>query len=184
MNINFLYTVLTGLCFTVKFDFDGNSKQHYLIFTGPDTSAHLFRENSTLTLVLQSNFSFHRYETLNLTNPFVFTWEGFRVNDKSMKCIKSTGSIDNFQFNGYTFVSPYLEILPDSDNVEYIVEESVVQGQAINYGIFLAIALAVGLLMRSDNIISRSLKLLSNILESKSEESVYVEIDNINTTEV
>ena len=184
MNINFLYTVLTGLCFTVKFDFDENTKQHYLVFTGSETSAHLFRENSTLTLVLQTNVSFHRYQSLNLSNPFTFTWEGFRVNDETMKLIKSTGNISNFQFNGYTFLSPYLEVLQDSDNVEYIIEESVFQCQDINYGIFLAIALAVGLIMRSDNIISRSLKLLNNILESKSEESVYVEIDNINTTEV
>ena len=184
MNINFLYTVLTGLCFTVKFDLDGNSKQHYLIFTGPETSAHLFRENSTLTLVLQTNVSFYRYQSLNLTNPFTFTWEGFRVNNQTMKLIKSTGNITNFQYNGYTFLSPYLEVLQDSDNVEYIVEQSVFQCQDINYGIFLAIALAVGMVMRSDNIISSSLKLLSNILESKSEESVYVEIDNINTTEV
>jgi len=184
MNINFIYAVLTGLCFTVKFDFDEHSKQHYLLFSGPDTSAHLFRENSTLTLVLQSNFSFSRYQTSNLTNPFQFAWDGFRVNNKTMKLVKSTGSIPNFQFNGYTFLSPYLEVLQDSDNVEYIVQESVFQCQDINYGIFLAIALAVGMVMRSDNIISRSLKLLSNILESKSEESVYVEIDNINTTEV
>ena len=184
MNINFLYTMLTGLCFIVKFDFDENSKQHYLFFSGPDTSAHLFRENSTLTLVLQSNFSFHRYQSLNLTNPFIFIWESFRVNDKSMKLIKSTGNIANFQFNGYTFVSPYLEVLSDSDSVEYIVEESVVQCQDINYGIFLAIALAVGLIMKSDNIIARTLKIFSKVLKSEIDESVYVEIDNINTTEV
>ena len=184
MNINFLYTVLTGLCFTVKFDFDGNSKQHYLIFTGPNTSAHLFRENSTLTLVLQSNFSFHRYQSLNITNPFTFTWEGFRVNGKAMNLIKSTKNIPNFQFNGYTFVSPYLEVLSDSDNVEYIVPESIFQCQDINYGIFLAIALAVGLIMRSDNILGRTLKICSKVLKSEIDESVYVEIDTINTTKV
>ena len=104
MNINFLYTVLTGLCFTVKFEFDDNRKQHYFIFDGPDTTAHLFRENSTLTLVFQSNYSFNTYQTLNLTNPFEFTWDGFRVNDKTMKLIKSSGNITNLQFNGYTFI--------------------------------------------------------------------------------
>ena len=184
MNINFLYTVLTGLCFTVKFDFDENSKQHYLFFSGLDTSTHLFRENSTLTLVLQSNYSFYRYQSLNLTNPFTFTWEGFRVNDKAMKLIKSTGNIPNFQFNGYTFVSPYLEVLTDSSSVEYIVEESIFQCQDINYGVFLAIALAVGLIMRSDNIIARTLKIFSKVLKSEIDESVYVEIDNISTTNV
>ena len=182
MNINFLYTLLTGLCFTVKFDFNENSKQHYLVFTGPDTSAHLFRENSSLTLVLQSNFSFYRYQSLTLTNPFTFTWEGFRVNDKTMKLIKSTGNIPNFKFNGYTFVSPYLEVLQDSDNAEYIVSESIFQCQDINYGIFLAITLAVGLIMRSDNIITRTLQIINKILKSEVEESIYVEVDNINTT--
>ena len=183
MNINFLYTVLTGLCFTVKFDFDDNRKQHYFIFDGPDTTAHLFRENSTLTLVFQSNYSFNRYQSSNLTNPFKFTWDGFRVNDKTMKLIKSTGNITNLQFNGYTFISSYLEILQD-DTVEYIVQESLVQCKDINYGIFVAIAFAVGLMMRSDNIIARTLKILSKVLKSETNESAYVEIDTINITEV
>ena len=71
MNINFLYTVLTGLCFTVKFDFDDTSTQKYFIFDG-DTTAYLFRQNTTLKLWLQSNSSINHYETSNLTNPFEF----------------------------------------------------------------------------------------------------------------
>ena len=164
--------MLTGLCFTVKFDFDENSKQHYFIFDGPDTSAHLFRENSTLTLVFQSNSSYSRYQTSNLTNPFQFTWDGVRVNDKTMKLVKSVGNLTNFQFNGYTFLSPYLEISHE-DFVEYITQETLVEYRDINYGIFVAIALAVGLIMKSDNIISRTLKLLSNTSESKPDENIY-----------
>lgn len=183
MNISFLYTVLTSLCFTVKFDFDEHSKQDYFIFNGPDTTAHLFRKNSTLELVLQSNSSFSRYQTSNLTNPFTFTWDGFRVNDKTMKLVKSTGNLTNRNFNGYTFMSPYLEILQD-DTVQYITQESIVECRDINYGIFAAIAIAAGLVMRSDNIISRTLKLLSNALESKTSESVYVEMDSINTAKL
>lgn len=176
MNISFLYTVLTSLSFTVKFDFDDHSRQEYFIFNGPDTAAHLFRENSTLTLVFQSNSSFSRYQASNLTNPFIFTWDRFRVNGKTMKLVKSAGNLTNLNFNGYTFISPYLEILQD-DTVQYITQESLVECREINYGIFAAIAIAVGLVMRSDNIISRTLKLLSNVLESKTSESVYVEMD-------
>ena len=183
MNVNFLYTVLTGLCFTVKFDLDGNSKQDYFIFDGSDTSAHLFRENSTLTLVFQSNHTFQRYQTSNLTNPFTFAWDEFRVNDKKMKLIKSTGNLTNFQFNGYTFISPYIEIFQDG-TVEYVIQESMVKCRDINYGIFAVIALAIGLIMRSDNIISRTLKIIGKVLKSEIEESVYVETDDINTTEV
>ena len=93
MNINFLYTIVTGLCFTVKFDLDENNNQDYFVFDGPNTTVHLFRENRTLTLVFQSNFSFHRYQTSNVTKPFIFSWDGFRVNDKTMKLIKSTGNL-------------------------------------------------------------------------------------------
>ena len=181
MNINFLYTVLTGLCFTVKFDFDENSKQDYFVFNGFNTTAHLFRENSTLMLELQSNSSISSYQTSKLTNPFQFTWEGFRVNDKAMKFVKSVGNITNIQFHGYTFISPYLEILQDT-TVEYTIQDSMIGCRDINYGIFVAITLAVGLIMKSDNIISRSLKLLSNILKSNSDENV--EIDTINITEL
>ena len=100
-----------------------------------------------------------------------------------MKLVKSTGNLTNRNFNGYTFMSPYLEILQD-DTVQYITQESIVECRDINYGIFAAIAIAAGLVMRSDNIISRTLKLLSNALESKTSESVYVEMDSINTAKL
>ena len=183
-NINFLYTLLTGLCFTVKFDLDGNSKQDYFVFNGPNTTAHLFRENSTLKLVFHLNSSFNWYQTSNLTNPFKFTWDGFRVNDKTMKLVKSSGNLTNFHFNGYTFISPYIEVLQDDSVEYYTVEESIFQCQDINYGIFVIIAFAVGLLMRSDNIITRTLKTFNKMFKSESDENVYVEIDNINTAEV
>ncbi len=182
MNINFLYAVLTGLCFTVKFDFDDTSKQDYFIFDG-DTTAHLFRQNTTLNLWIQSNSNVNHYQTSNLTNPFKFTWEGFIVDGKPMNLVKSLGDLTNFRFNGYTFISPYLEILKD-DNIEYITQESIVQCRDINYGIFVAIAFAVGVIMKSDNIVARTLKIFSKVFKSEIDESVYVEIDTINTTEV
>ena len=100
-----------------------------------------------------------------------------------MNLVKSLGNLTNFQFNGYTFISPYLEILKD-DSVEYITQESIVQCRDINYGIFVAIAFAVGVIMKSDNIVARTLKIFSKVFKSEIDESVYVEIDTINTTEV
>ena len=100
-----------------------------------------------------------------------------------MKLIKSTGNLTNFQFNGYTFISPYIEILQD-DAIKYIIQESVVECRDINYGIFVVIALAIGVIMRSDNIIAQTLKIATKVFKSENDESVYVEIDDINTTEV
>ena len=142
----------------------------------------MFRQNTTLKLWLQSNSSINHYETSNLTNPFEFTWEGFIGDGKPMTLVKSLGNLVNFQFHGYTFISPYMEILK-YNTVEYITQESnVVQCQDINYGIFVAIAFAVGVIMKSDNIVARTLKIFSKVLKSEIDQSVYVELDTINTT--
>ena len=114
-SINFLYTVLTALCFTVKFDVDDTTKQDYFIFGGPTTVAHLFREDDTLQLVFENDASFIHYRITNITSPFTFVWTGFRVDDVPMEIVKSSGTIDNYIFNGFTFISPYLEVLQEID---------------------------------------------------------------------
>ena len=174
-SINFLYTVLTALCFTVKFDVDDTAKQDYFIFGGPTTVANLFREDDALQLVFQNDASFIHYRITNITSPFTFVWTGFRVDDVPMEIVKSSGTIDNYIFNGFTFISPYLEVLQEIDT-QYVIEKSIVQCREINYAIFAAISFIVGLIARSDSITAKVMKIFNRL---KTEEDIYVEMGTI-----
>lgn len=117
-------------------------------------------------LIFHSNSSFKHYQASNVTSQFNFTWDGFKVNYKKMELVKSSGNLIEFKFNRYTFVSPYLDILRH-DKVEYI-QEPIIHCGDVNYGIFAGIIITVGLIMRSDNIMSRIMKLF-NKLRSESD---------------
>ena len=174
MNISFLYALVTSLSFTIKFNVNSNNRQDYFIFNGPNTTAHLFRENSTLKLIFHANSSFRHYQASNITGQFNFIWDGFKVNDKKMELIKSNGDLNELKFNRYTFESLCLDTL--HEEVEYS-QEPVFHCRDVNYIIFAGIAIAVGLIMRSDNIIPK-IWMLFNTLRSESE---YAEVDTINT---
>ena len=56
MDFILLFTLAMNLSFTIKYAVNSEEKQDYFIFNGPsDTTAHLFRKNSTVILVLQSS---------------------------------------------------------------------------------------------------------------------------------
>ena len=95
---------------------DSNTKQDFFIFTrDKEAVAHLFRENTTLNLYLGSNSSSELYQcsTLGKQQQFNFTWDGFKIDGKQMEMVKSNGSVGELHFNGYTFFSPFLDIMLD-----------------------------------------------------------------------
>ena len=151
MNINFLYSVIVSLCFTVKFDVNYNSTQDYFIFGGDDTTAHLRRYNQTINLFLRSNTSYRHFEMTNVTNQFVFAWQGYTINNEKMKMVRSEGDLNLLGFNSFTFISPTLNFVEEEEDVAVATYGGpLIRSQDINYGIFILIVFGVGLLLKFD----------------------------------
>ena len=148
MNINFLYSVIVNLCFTVQFDVNDNSTQNYFIFDGDDATAHLRRYNKTISLFLQWNTSYRHLEMENISNQFVFEWQGYKINNEEMKIVRSVGDWNLLGFDIFTFISPTLNFVEEEAVATY--GGPLIDSQDINYGIFVLIVFGVGLLLKFD----------------------------------
>ena len=180
MEFNILFVVVASLSFTIEYDIDSNTKQGFFIFTaGEEGSAHLFRENTTINLYLRSNSSFELYQSSTLGKQFNFTWDGFRIDGKQMKMIKSNGQIGKLHFNGYTFLSPHLGVMREP--VEDPQLETIYQNSETNYGLIVLIVLSIGMLLKTDIIAEKVWKKLIRIADtpetlSTDDEDSYVEM--------
>ena len=153
MNLNFVYNLLASLTFSITFDVDSNEKQDYFVLHGDNSTAYLFRYDNVLKLSITTNFGFRHYETTEISTQFTFTWDGFKINDKSMQIIRSNGNISDLEFNGYTFLSP-------SKDFNQLLECNQEQPlhflcSKTNYSLLALIFFSIGVLLRSDSIASK-----------------------------
>ena len=174
MDFNLLFRLVATLSFSIKFNIDTNNKQDFFIFNGENTTAHLFRENETLNLFIRTNSSFKRYEISNITTKFEFSWNEFKVDGRKMEIVKSHGQLDELQFNGYTFLSPWLgdpycQVVEPPPNLVYRESE-------IKYGLLALIALAIGLILKSDAVALHIWEKIKVKLYQDVEEDLYVEM--------
>ena len=177
MNINFLYSMIVSLCFTVKFDVNNDSRQDYFIFHGNDTSAHLYRQNQTLKLFLKSNTSYSFYESSNITNQFVFEWIGYKINNNKMQAVRSEGDLNLLGLDSYTFISPTFNFV--KEEVISVSEGLWIQNRDINYGFFVLIVLGVGLLLKFDIIAPKIFDtIVKTYAQISTEESAYATMAN------
>lgn len=149
MNINFVYSLTVGLSFIVRFNVNLDSKQDYFLFNGDNSTAHLFRQNQTIKLFLQCNTSYRHFEMPNVTNQFTFEWKGYTINNKNMNIVSSKGDkLNGLTFDAYTFLSPILHFAEHRKEAIEIYHEPLVQCQDINYGFFVIIVFAVGVVLQ------------------------------------
>ena len=179
MEFNILFVIVASLSFTIEYDIDSNTKQDFFIFTADqEGSVHLFRENTTINLYLRSNSSFELYQSLTPGKQFNFTWDGFRIDGKQMKMIKSNGQIEDLNFNGYTFLSPHIGVM--CEPVENPQLEAIYQNSETNYGLIVLIVLSIGMLLKTDIIAEKVWKKLIRIADTSetlsNDEDSYVEM--------
>ena len=180
MNINFVYTLVTSLAFTVVFDVNDNQKQNYFIFDGEEATAHLFRENRTLTLYLSHRDNYAIYQTSNINSSITFSWEGYLLNGMIMNKTNHNGSLGSLVFDGFTFLSPHIDIL-ETCVISESCPESLFQYEGTRYGLVTLIVLGIGLLLKFDTISPKLRALIRDSLYTKVSpaESIYVEMDSV-----
>ena len=152
MDFILLFTLTMNLSFTIKYVVNTEEKQDYFIFSGPsDATAHLFRKNSSVILFLQSNNNTEVYQVPNITNEFEFRWNEHQVNGQVMNKVTSKGRVSDLYFDSYAFLSPYLEVIPNT-----VIEKTEVtyHTPGINYGLILLIACCVGFIFKTDTFVT------------------------------
>ena len=178
--MSIFFTTFVSLSFVLNFDVSENDDQYYFIFEGNDTFAYLYRENQTINLLLMFNKSYNLYQS-NVTNSFIFEWDGFIVNDEKMKPVvinQLVFDVNQLMFANYTFLSSCLllqDVKPLTNDTKELFQEFIT---AVVFDIIL-----IGVVFRSDILRSDSLirkvyhifKILFNkkskVEESKVEES-------------
>ena len=171
MNFTVLFAVVSNLRFILNFGVDQTPVQDYIFFHSRNSSAHLSRVNSTLTLYLYKDSCYEVYKQDNVSNRFEFSWEKeYRVNNRLMSLERYGCEVRNLFFDSFVFLSPILEI----QNKNEPILEPIFSCQEINYG-YIAFILLAGILgieiKQFVPIIFKSIKRLRN-----SGESIYVDM--------
>ncbi len=180
MNINFVYTLVTSLTFTVVFDVNDSQKQNYFIFDGEEATAHLFRENHTMTLYLSDRDNNAIYQTSNINSTFIFSWVGYQINNMYMNKTSYNGSLGSLEFDGFTFLSPHMEILDTCVISEPYPGPLFHECERTRYGLVTLIVLGIGLLLKFDTISPKLRALIREVCtEVPLDESIYVEMDSV-----
>ena len=171
MNFTVLFAIVSNLKFTLNFGVDQNTVQDYLFFHGRNSSAHLSRVNSTLTLYLYKENCYEVYKLDNVSHRFEFSWDKeYRVNSRLMSLEKFGCEVRTLFFDSFVFLSPILGI----QNKNEPILEPIFSCQEINYG-YIAFILFAGILgieiKQFVPIIFKSIRRLRN-----SRESIYVDM--------
>ena len=189
MNFTILFHIIGNLNFHVQFSLDSNYMQDFFIFQGGNSTAHLYRNNETVSLYLRDDERFELYQT-NILNKLEFSWRGFQINGTDMKLIKSTGNTSMDYLNEFTFISPIIDLQPgimlEAGNFNNNESESRFispqNSKDVNYGyiaaIILIFAIALELKMKIPLLINR---LFGKEINQKIEESDYVSMENMET---
>ena len=158
--------MVASLSFVSKFNVDVGEKQDYFSFNGNDNAAHLSRSNGTVNLILMSGNNYELYQTFNVSNSFTFKWDGYMVNSRKMNLIKSSGKVNQTQYDSYSFFSTELEFEKEQlekDELEFCSCDQTVFGcRDINYGLIALIMFGVGVGLRSDDMVKRIWNQLTN----------------------
>lgn len=191
MNFTILFHVIGTLNFHVQFSLHSDYMQDFFIFQGGNSSAHLYRNNGTVSLYMRDDKGFQLFQ-VDILNKLEFSWGGFKINGTEMKMIKSTGSIDMDDLNEFTFLSPVINLQPDIlmetcilNTNETINESKIISSlnhKNVNYGyiavIILIFAIALELKMKIPLLFNR---LFGTEVDQELEESEYVSMVNMVT---
>ena len=191
MNFTVLFHIIGGLNFQVQFSLNSYNTQDFFIFQGEYSSAHLYRNNETLSLYLRDDKDFELYQT-NILNQLEYSWMEFKVNGTDMRKIKSNGAIDMDDLNEFTFLSPVLDLEADilMENCSVNVNETITGSEVmqslnfrnVNYGyiagVILIIVMALELRMKIPIIVER---LYGKRSEHELDESDYETMENLET---
>ena len=165
--------------------------QDFFIFQGGNSSAHLYRNNGTVSLYMRDDKGFQLFQ-VDILNKLEFSWGGFKINGTEMKMIKSTGSTDMDDLNEFTFLSPVINLQPDIlmetrvlNTNETISESKIISSlnsKNVNYGyiaaIILIFAIALELKLKIPLLFNR---LFGTEVDQELEESEYVSMVNMET---
>jgi len=168
MNFNLLFAVVGALNFTIKFLINTNRNQHFLMFTGKDTEAHLYRNGETVTLYLQNENKTEIYKE-TILDTLEFSWEGFKINGTEMKKVQSNDTLD-LEFTEFVFLSPILDV-----QTNYLKEEKVVSlpdPSNIKYGYIVCIVLIVAIVFDSKPKVNQLIRQMINKEESQDYEKM------------
>ena len=189
MNFTILFHIIGNLNFHVQFSLDSNYMQDFFIFQGGNSTAHLYRNNETVSLYLRDDERFELYQT-NILNKVEFSWKSFQINGTDMKLIKSTGNTSMHYLNEFIFISPIIDIQPGimleasnfNNNESKSKFISPQNSKDVNYGyiaaIILIFAIALELKMKIPLLINR---LFGKEFDQNFEESGYVSMENMET---
>ena len=189
MNFTILFHIIGNLNFHVQFSLDSNYMQDFFIFQGGNSTAHLYRNNETVSLYLRDDERFELYQT-NILNKLEFSWRGFQINGTDMKLIKSTGNTSMDYLNEFIFISPIIDLQPgimlEAGNFNNNESESRFispqNSKDVNYGyiaaIILMFAIALELKIKIPLLINR---LIQKDNDQGFEESDYVSMEVIET---
>ena len=164
MNLNFIFNTVVALNFVVEFNVSPQSSQDYFLFSGIDSSAHLYRKNNTIWLYLKHG---QEHQTMNYENKeptFTFNWSSKTINDNPM----SNHSDMNMSFDAYTFLSPILNI----QQPHPVVAEPIFHCGETNYKLIALIIFAVGLGLKFDLVAPILVKIFKK-------ESSYVDMQRV-----
>ena len=162
MNLNFIYSAVVTLNFVVKFHVSLHETQNYFLLSGPNSTAHLYRENQTLWLDLSAGREHTMMYSQISGATFTFDWSGKTVDKQLM----SNFSNIELWFDAYTFLSPILEMQHPPTPVE-----SIFQCGNINYKLMALLIFSIGLALKFDLLIPTLLKLLGK-------EDIYVNMES------
>ena len=144
MNFHFLFSLLSVHSFVVEFPVHVGDKQDYFFFEGENQTAHLYRNNYTLGLYLSHGSNYSLYNAEINQNNFIFSWFEFSVDGVKMTLSDKVGSVDDLQFENFTFLSPITDVISNEGEAE-----CVYQLNSVNYWYILLIVLLVGALFDS-----------------------------------
>ena len=168
MNFTLLFAIVGDLSFVIDFNIIPGETQDFLFFEGINDSAHLYRQNNTV--LLHVNTEIYR---ANIENKLEFSWDKFRINGTEMEKIKSSGIDRVPEFDAFTFLSPAL------NHQEYREEKiinSILSTDKVNYYYIFVIVILSVLLVDSK---PRTFRIIRDIL-LRQKESDYEVMSKIN----
>ena len=161
-NLNFFLNAVVNLSFVLKFSVDVGEYQDYFSFNGNDNAAHLSRSNGTINLMLMFDDNYELYQAFNVLKNFTFDWDGYKINRQKMHLIKSSGRINQTQYDSFSFFSTEME--HEKEQLEYDCEEHTIYNiEEIDYKLLALIIFMIGLSLRSDEAIIKMWKTFKTV---------------------
>lgn len=103
MNITLLLATSIALNFNATFNFNNHDYQDFILFSGNDTIAHMFRRNKTILLSTRSGSNTSLYEYTSNDTTWYYTWPT-TINGEEMSCVFG-GKIEE-KYDYLLFIEP------------------------------------------------------------------------------